>query len=426
MNYVVCIHYQRHNTLHEQANQSCSTPPSSFPKMQSLNITAEFPKAHITLLPNEIIFRILYELYSSKSPITPFITTCKIFYNDFEYLLYVIRPFKLVENHYYKALDTRSASIIQRLSREDGFRILRRLPALDVEFITRPRKQIENCCYLEKLMITNMVEKQILQKLKVLNLTLNSLIFFTQLLQNLPVNLVVLKVVFDKIKSKDFNASYSRLKAFSNLKTTHSPPALNTLEYFIIRFHNSSPVTNHSVHPELATYSDRRRHTHSEEQRNYKNVNSRVIRAYHSFKDRHKKSNRTKLLFGTQINRLIFQNCLTLKKIEILGIDLDLIFQEKLTTPKFSSLRLFSFDNTSRVNMGSWLDRLQRENGDIPWFLNKAPLLVLFDSMGECLYFKPFLKIRELESVPELSIWSCSEEYRSTYAFINISRSIKV
>ncbi|KAH3672878.1 hypothetical protein WICPIJ_010007 [Wickerhamomyces pijperi] len=379
---------------------------------------------NITEFPNELILRILYELYATKTSILHFISTCKTLYRDFEFLLYIVSPTKLVEGYSDKSKDIRSAKFIERLLRDDGAKIMNKLVLLDAAFVSRYQRTAVLDAGLERLVVRNMIERQdVFQKLKILNLRMNSLPIFHKLMNSLPKTLVSLTVTLDRISNRDFKGSYSALKN-SLLPCPRSliEDTVTKLECFTLSFHNSIPVTTRTIHPVLGHYPDTNL-TQSEETRNLQNSNSRLIKTYHAIQDQITKSNRCKLLIGCQLNEFLHLNKNSLKKVEMLGIDLNLVFQSKLPVPCFSKLRLFSFDNTSRASMHCWLSRLQRENQS-PTFDDRLPILILFDSMAERLYQKSFGKLKTLDSVPEMSLWTFSDEYRSYYAMLNIERGI--
>ncbi|KAH3677224.1 hypothetical protein WICMUC_001805 [Wickerhamomyces mucosus] len=379
-------------------------------------------------LPTEIILKILFHIYSSKSPISPFIQSCKVFYSSFEYLIYAIKPISIEEitddygdikpNSLKCQNPQYSEQILKRLLNPDSDILINHIHSLNIKsFRSIKLYNVMNKC--DQLLVKNLLLKKNFTKLTMMKLSINSIFQLFKLLPNLPQNLKMINIKLVKIMN---NYSFRKIDITNLLNYNYTINKLPHLNYFEINTQYSDISINH-INPLLGHYSSLSR-VH-EEIKYSQNLNSTFVKFYHSLQEKFSNRNRIKRLIGKLVYDFIKINHSKIYKFECIGLDLSLVFNNKYDQfpLKFPELRLMFFDNTSRTNMNKWITEFQKLNCS-QTFNDQFPLLLLFDKAGGRLYFKSCNKIRSFNSQAEITLWEFSDQYRTLYAAFNMERQL--
>lgn len=338
-------------------------------------------------LPKEIIGRILNTAFVAGIEISQFIFSCKYFYYNYRHLIYITKDCNIEEhNHLFKKYRNRT-KLIDLI--ESDTELSKNIYILNIHSNLSSFLNNKKCKILEFLP-NNLKD---FNNLIVLNISLNSIELILNLFRILPKRLKVLimRLEIKKVQFLKFNKKL--------INTKKSISYLPELKYFELISHNYDLLFNH-IHPEFSRFDYS--FLIPEEisfQNNLETMNMKLFEKYKNNTNEFK----WKLEFSLILNRFTKINYRNLIKIEILGIDLNLIFNN--ASIFFPNLRLLSFDNTSRINLTKWINEFQQENR-FKSYKDKFPLLICHDRAGRRLYYKTADVIRNQEGISEIESWN--------------------
>lgn len=380
-------------------------------------LAATSPHYNITLvdLPNEILTKIIFYVFAQGYPILPIITSCKSFYSSFIYIIYLSNVIHIEEFCHLCARDRFKSSTIHILkflaTHKEG--ITARIPVLNlhsnVSTLLINKTDTEFLSYLPLIVPFS-------YNLVVFNLVLNSTVLLFRVFHILPANL---KVLVLRMEMTRLQLAMANLRLMD--KDVEPVTELKNIEYFEISSHNCEIIVDH-FHPELGSRAipDRTRGG---------------VRALHDsaltklYNMVQSKTNETKVKnrMGQLIYNFLSLNRQSLLKVEIIGIDMSLVFNKESQKPfRLPRVRLISFDNTTSINMHEWIVEFQLENNR-PTFRNLNPILLFHDKLAGRLYLKEAARIRSRidDTMSELSLWRFTEMVFDGYHRVHRVRGLE-
>lgn len=373
------------------------------------------PKITLLDLPAEVFKRIIYFVHCSGHSIIPIITSCKQFYNIWAYLIYMTKVVQINDDTRFRSNGSSSSSskAVNTLNylKNHKMDVAAHITVLNL----RTRTSIFRS---DKLPVNSEIFFDVLpsmQRLIVLTIDANEPRTLFQSFCHLPKNLQVFKL---KINLTEHQISKINIKIFKTDITNLSKS--KKLEYIEI-VSTLYDLSYKRIHPEFGTFDTNNAALEGFIFGDFFNTKmARIIDLIH------KKSN--KILVKDKIGEVIYnflqKNRSKLIKIELLAIDLRLIFNidERRIPFTFDQLRMFVFDNTSRVFLQHWLSYFQQAN-QVPCYRGMYPLLVCLDRLGERIYFQ-HTRLSDFPALLHIERWEHSNQMRAKYAFLNQERAI--
>lgn len=238
----------------------------------------------------------------------------------------------------------------------------------------------------------------VLGKLLNLKIRTNNPACFLNLLVDLPPNLMKLTIVIEFNPDKFHliqDPRYCRDPSEINKKCRNNRRK-STLKYFTL-ISKCFGITESYCHTYLANLREdlihgrtnvpvhhRRRPADmmiSEEQMYRDYFEHKYVKKTQNIKKKFNKLFRSKLYFGQFMETLLDKHSENLQVLEVFNIDVSLFFQNKIETSegfaressrqilkrdnclRFPQLKVFTFDNASRIRLGTWIKRFQLANG---------------------------------------------------------------
>lgn len=379
--------------------------------------TPELPKLTLLDLPPEVFRRIIYHLHCSGQSLIPLITSCKQFYDTWAYLIYMTKVVQIDDDTRFRSGRGSSSSL-------KAFNTLNYLKNHKIDVAAhitvlnfKTRTSFFQLDKLPKISKTFFDFLPSMIRLVVLTIDSNEPRTLFQSFCHLPKNLEVfmLRINLTKHQISRINPKLFIETHFNKLSR------VKKLEYIEVES-TQYELSYKKIHPEFGSFNW---NSLMDENLSFGNFfNTKMAHLIDTIN-----LNRNKFLIKERIGELIFnflqKNRFRFIKIEILNIDLRLIFdQNNFRMPfTFDRLRMLVFDNTSRIFLQDWLSYFQQAN-QVPGPRGYYPLLVCLDRLGERLYYQ-HTRLADLENLLNIETWLHSNLIRAQYAVLNQQRGIK-
>lgn len=352
---------------------------------------------HLLNLPRELICKIIHITYDSNISIAPLVLSCKELYYAYRHLLYLTRV-AYVEEYVHLAKGSRKKKPNTGL-----LDVLETTPELMSDIYVFNVHLNLSTLFInhQNNRVVKFIPKHLsgFKRLLVLNISLNSAPLLLRVFTSLPQSLKVLVV---RLEVTRLQLSLTRLK---HVKKVHFVSHCPNLKYFEIISHNCELTFGH-LHPELSKF---KYSSEIPEEITFQDNSNRPNMKFLQNINHKTREFKVKSQISSIFYKFLCMNNTSLLKIEIVGIDMNLIFNKEFLNQSpslvFPELRLLSFDSTSRVNLNKWLREFQLCNLK-PSYADRPPLLICHDRLSRRLYYKYSDILRaENGNMSEIEVW---------------------